>query len=193
MTLHWIPVGAGGHVVRHTSGWFERAAARREHRRPLRLVHAALTLVLGERTYAVEMAPAWGAGAGGAGVVATGPVGSRALGRSRLWRYEVRCTPDRPVPDVALQVGEGRVLTRDPRAVGALRAVVGDVPPLVWGRDQLGCGDMWNSNSLISWALAEVGLSDAAGPVPSGCGAPGWRAGLVLAQRRRGLEPQDGG
>jgi hypothetical protein len=31
------------------------------------------------------------------------------------------------------------------------------VPP-VWGRDELGAGEMWNSNSLISWLIARSGL-----------------------------------
>ena len=32
------------------------------------------------------------------------------------------------------------------------------VPTPVWGRDELGTGDMWNSNSVISWAIACGGL-----------------------------------
>jgi hypothetical protein len=42
---------------------------------------------------------------------------------------------------------------------------------------------MWNSNSMIAWALARAGQDmDAIGPPPGGR-APGWSAGLVLAQR----------
>ena len=32
------------------------------------------------------------------------------------------------------------------------------VPTPVWGRDELRAGEMWNSNSLISWLIARSGL-----------------------------------
>jgi len=35
--------------------------------------------------------------------------------------------------------------------------LVEEVPTPVWGRDELGTGEMWNSNSLISWLLARSG------------------------------------
>jgi len=59
--LLWIPVGAGGHVVRRTSAWWERLAARSQGREPAPLFHAALELRRGGVPLAVEMAPAWGA------------------------------------------------------------------------------------------------------------------------------------
>jgi hypothetical protein len=34
VVLWWLPVGAGGHVVRHTSGWWELLDAFRAHRAP---------------------------------------------------------------------------------------------------------------------------------------------------------------
>ena len=51
------------------------------------------------------------------------------------------------------------------------------VPTLVWGRDELGTGEMWNSNSVIAWLLAGTGGSAMEPPV--GGRAPGWAAGLV--------------
>jgi hypothetical protein len=51
-----------------------------------------------------------------------------------------------------------------------------------------GTGDMWNSNSLISWLLARSGHHlDAVAP-PAHGRAPGWAAGLVLAARQRATE-----
>jgi hypothetical protein len=58
------------------------------------------------------------------------------------------------------------------------------VPTLVWGRDQLRAGEMWNSNSFISWLLARSGLDTESIRPPAGGRAPGWQAGLVIARRR---------
>jgi hypothetical protein len=58
------------------------------------------------------------------------------------------------------------------------------VPTPVWGRDELRTGEMWNSNSVISWLLARAGIeSDQLHP-PAGGRAPGWNAGLVVARRQ---------
>jgi hypothetical protein len=40
--LHWIPVGAGQHVVRGSTRVIEKLDARRHHRPQLTLYHAAL-------------------------------------------------------------------------------------------------------------------------------------------------------
>ena len=40
--LHWLPLGAGGTVVRICGASWERLAARREDRRPAPLFHSAL-------------------------------------------------------------------------------------------------------------------------------------------------------
>ncbi len=42
------------------------------------------------------------------------------------------------------------------------RCAVPSVPTAVWGRDELHAGEMWNSNSLISWLIVSAGL-DASG------------------------------
>jgi hypothetical protein len=58
---------------------------------------------------------------------------------------------------------------------------VAAVPTPVWGRDELGTGEMWNSNSMIAWVIASAGLpADRIQPPPHGR-APGWAAGLRTA------------
>jgi hypothetical protein len=59
------------------------------------------------------------------------------------------------------------------------------VPTPVWGRDELGAGEMWNSNSFISWLLERCGLDVESIRLPAGGRAPGWNAGLVIARRRK--------
>ena len=57
------------------------------------------------------------------------------------------------------------------------------VPTPVWGRDELRTGEMWNSNSVVSWVLTSTGLADAAGVPPGGGRAPGWSAGIKVANQ----------
>ena len=95
--LYWLPLGAGGHVVRFNGRVYERLVALREHRQPLDLYHSALLLHLDGTTYAIEMGPAWNVAAPDRGVVAEGPVGSRRLDRWRAFTYEVRCWPGGPL------------------------------------------------------------------------------------------------
>jgi hypothetical protein len=94
--LYWLPLGAGDntHCV-HINGWiFELLSARLEHRERLELYHSALEVRLGADRFVIEMAPVWSTDAPDRGVVCGGPVGLRWLGRSRLFRYEVRCWRD---------------------------------------------------------------------------------------------------
>jgi hypothetical protein len=44
-----------------------------------------------------------------------------------------------------------RLVTDKQRVPGLLEAVR-EVPRLSWGLDELRAGEMWNSNSLISWS-----------------------------------------
>jgi len=62
--------------------------------------------------------------------------------------------------------------------------LVGSVPALVWGRDELGVGDMWNSNSVVSWLLARSGLPMEEIQPPVGGRAPGWEVGILTAQHQ---------
>ena len=58
------------------------------------------------------------------------------------------------------------------------------VPTPVWGRDELGTGEMWNSNSVIAWVIARSGMDAESIQPPKRGRAPGWRAGLVVAHRQ---------
>lgn len=183
LDLHWIPLGAGGHVVRFNGRVFEALVAARERRRPLALYHAALTAELDGTRYAIEIAPSPDADGHARGVVATGAVGCRAAGRFRRFRYEVRCGREGAIPDLAYAAPAIR-LTRDPRTVRRALALVREVPTPVWGRDELHAGEMWNSNSMVAWVLARAGLERGVRP-PAGGRAPGWDAGLRVVARER--------
>lgn len=183
LDLYWLPLGAGGHVVRLNGRVYEWLLARREGREALDLYHAGLMLRLDGVTHAVEMGPVWNVPAPDRGVVREGPVGARWLGRSRVFRYELRCWPGGVIPDVDEAVDSPVRTTGDPATVREVLTLLQGAPRLTWGRDELGTGEMWNSNSVVSWALARSGHDmDRIDPPRSGR-APGWNAGLVLARR----------
>jgi hypothetical protein len=48
----------------------------------------------------------------------------------------------------------------------------------------MSAGEMWNSNSVISWLIERAGLDAASIGPPAGGRAPGWHAGLTVARRR---------
>lgn len=181
--LYWLPLGAGGRSVRGNGRLFEAATARREHRRAEDLYHSALEVHRRGDRFVIEMAPVWSIGAADRGVVREGPVGTRWLGRWRLFRYEVRRWPRGRIPDVGEAVGGRSCLSQDDDKAARLLDLVPSVPALTWGRDELGSGEMWNSNSLTSWLLARTGHDMTAIRPPPGGRAPGWHAGLVLASR----------
>jgi hypothetical protein len=183
--LYWLPLGAGGHSVRLNGVVYEALVARRERRQRSALYHAALEVLVSGTRYVIEMAPIPDAHGSRRGVVAEGPVGARWAGRLRLFRYEVRCWRDGEIQDVSASVDSPRRLTDDPGAAREVLELLPGVPRLVWGRDELGVGDMWNSNSLVSWLIARAGLGGSRAQPPVGGRAPGWRAGLVAAQGRR--------
>jgi hypothetical protein len=60
----------------------------------------------------------------------------------------------------------------------------------VWGRDEFHTGDMWNSNSVISWLLARAGIEASNIRPPQGGRSPGWHAGLAVADRDGRREPR---
>jgi hypothetical protein len=182
--LYWLPLGAGpgGGLVRASGRVFEAVAARRRRREPLDLFHSALEVEVDGVRHAVEMAPVWAQGGGNHGAVVVGPVGARPLGRWRWFRYEVRRWHDGVIPDLAAAVASPRRVSSDRARALQVLALVPLVPALTWGRDELRAGEMWNSNSLVSWLLARSGHDVARiGPPPHGR-APGWTAGLVAAQ-----------
>ncbi len=182
--LFWIPLGAGagGGLVRLSGRTFEALVAAREHRERCALFHSALLVGCEGQRFAIEMAPEWSGGPGEHGAVARGPVGLRVLGRSRLFRYEVRCWRNGTIPDLAL-AGEPAALETDPARARRLIELTARFPTLTWGRDEWHLGEMWNSNSLISWLLATSGHDVDALAAPTGGRAPGWSAGLRAGHR----------
>lgn len=185
VVLYWIPVGAGGAgFVRINGKIYEATRAMLERRRPLDLYHTALEVRLPEARFVIENAwPSPDRHAETRGVVVEGAVFSRKLARLRWLRYEVRRWAEGFIPDVADAVGGPRLLSSDMASAQAVLDEVASVPAMVWGRDELGAGEMWNSNSVISWLLARSQLlSDEVQP-PTGGRAPGWRSGVVAAGR----------
>jgi hypothetical protein len=185
VSLYWLPLGAGGHSVRYNGRVFEAVAARLHGRPVCDLYHAALEVRVGDARFVIEQAPVPRGDPALRGVVAGGPVGSRWLGRLRRFRYEIRRWCDGVIPDAAEAVESPRILTAD--AVGARRVLdlIAFVPTPAWGRDELGAGEMWNSNSVTSWVLTCAGLDVEAIHPPTGGRAPGWQAGITVARRRQ--------
>ena len=177
--LYWLPLGAGGHSVRVNGRVYEAVAARMQRRATFDLYHSALVAYVPEGRFVVEQAPVRDDKGLSRGVVVEGAVGSRWAGRFRIFRYEVRRWRDGVIPDIGEAVDSPQRLTGDPLLARRLLDLVPTVPALVWGRDESQAGEMWNSNSLISWLIACSGLDVEAVHLPTGGRAPGWRAGLV--------------
>jgi hypothetical protein len=182
--LYWLPLGAGGHSVRLNGLVFEAVVARLERRTACDLYHSALVVRASSGQFVIEQAPVRDSDGARRGVVAEGAVGSRLAGRFRIFRYEVRRWRDGVIPDVAEAVASPQLLTDDPRQAQRLLDLVPEVPTPVWGRDELAAGEMWNSNSLISWLIVRSGLDAQTVQLPVGGRAPGWDAGLVVAHRQ---------
>jgi hypothetical protein len=182
--LYWIPLGAGGHVVRWNGKVYEGIKALVERRPRYDLYHTALDISVPDGRFVIESAPVRDDRGPERGVVGEGPVGTRWVGSFRLFRYEIRRWRGGLIPDATEAVASPvRVASDIARATGILE-LVPSVPMLVWGRDELRTGDMWNSNSLISWLLARGGVETSTLQPPAGGRAPGWHAGLELARRQ---------
>lgn len=100
-----------------------------------------------------------------------------------MFRYEIRRWHGGSIPDAKEAVASPVRVTDDLSLAQRILDLVPSVPTPVWGRDELDCGDMWNSNSLISWLLEGAGVHTAHLKPLSGGRAPGWDAGLVVARR----------
>lgn len=181
--LYWLPLGAGGHSVRLNGKVFEAGVALRERRRRFDLYHSALEVRVPEGRYTIESAPVPNARADERGVVAGGPVGARWAGRLRIFRHEIRCWRDGVIPDLDEAVASPQRLTRDQETARRVLRLAPHVPTPVWGRDELRAGEMWNSNSIISWLLVMSCIGQRAVSMPAGGRAPGRDSGLVVAQR----------
>jgi hypothetical protein len=181
--LYWLPLGAGGHSVRLNGRVFEAVVARLERRPACDLYHSALIVRVPEGLFVIEQAPVRDGRGALRGVVAEGPVGSRRARSVRIFRYEVRRWRGGVIPDVDEAVDSPQRLTDDPISARRVLELVPEVPTPVWGRDELGTGEMWNSNSVTSWLIARSGLDPETVRLPAGGRAPGWHAGLVVASR----------
>lgn len=187
--LYWIPVGAGGReIVRICARLYEIVAAALQRRKPQALFHTALVITGGSARRVVECAwPAPDDDLSSRGVVAVGPVFTRGLGKLRIFRYEVRCWDDGVIADLGYATRSLRI-SADDATVERVVAAVASVPNHCWGRDVLSTGEMWNSNSVISYALAIAGVPVADIEMPAGGRAPGWISGIAAAVRE-GMGP----
>ena len=185
--LYWLPLGAGApsgsRLVRLTGKVYEALSAAVERRQPLDLYHAGLEIRLGDECFVIEVGPSPDARGANRGVVAEGPVGSRFAGAFRLFRYEIRCWSNGVIVDIDEAVASPIRLTDEPVVARRLLELGPEAPTPVWGRDELRAGDMWNSNSVISWLIARVGLPVERIVLPPHGRAPGWDAGIVVAHR----------
>lgn len=181
--LYWLPLGAGGHVVKFCGRLYERVTAGLQRRQPCDLYHSALEIHLPEGTYVIEQTPVPRLGDEDHGVVAGGAVGARWAGRVRIFRYEIRLWRGGRIPDVAEAVDSPRRLSTSVESARRVFAAVHNVPTPVWGRDEFGTGEMWNSNAVIAWVIAESEIPTEAIAPPPGGRAPGWGAGLEVAAR----------
>jgi hypothetical protein len=181
--LYWLPLGAGGHFVRLNGRVYEAVAARLQGRPACDLYHSALQVEVPGAKYVIEQAPIHDWSSKDRGVVAEGAVGTSWAGRFRIFRYEIRLWRGGNIPDVAEAVDSPQRLTTNEDRARRVLGAVAQVPTPVWGRDELGTGEMWNSNSVIAWVLGRSGIDTASVHPPTGGRAPGWQAGLAVARR----------
>lgn len=116
-------------------------------------------------------------------MVTGGPVGFRALGRFAVFRYEIHCSRNGVIPDLKFAVNSPRLLSSDRQRAELVLELAPAFPTGTWGRDEFDTGEMWNSNSLTAWLLAESGHEMAEISPPRAGRAPGWSAGLIVADR----------
>ena len=164
---------------------YEGIKARRERRRPAAIYHTALQVHSPAGHFVVEtMWPSPDLDVESRGVVVQGAVFSGRLARFRTFRYEVRCWREGILPDAGDAVEGPQTVSTDAATVRRVLELADRVPPLVWGRDQLHTGEMWNSNSVISWLLLCSGVPMEDITAPDQGRAPGWDAGLIIADNR---------
>ena len=186
--LYWLPLGAGGSFVRLNGRAYEALIAHREHRHRFAMYHSGLEVRVPEGRFVIENAwPVPDDDGQSRGVVVEGPVFSPTLAHLRAFRYEVRRWRDGQIPDASYAVESPQLVSEDPAVARRLLDLVPRVPPLRWGRDELRTGDMWNSNSVVAWLLAQSGLPAEDIRPPRGGRAPGWRAGVELARAQASL------
>jgi hypothetical protein len=183
IVLYWLPLGAGGRSVRTNGRVFEAVAAALQRRSRCDLYHSALEVRVPEGRFTIEMTPIPDDGGAARGVVAEGAVGSRLAGRLRVFRYENRRWLGGVIPDVHEAAASPIVLTCGISTARRLVDLVPLAPTPVWGRDEFCTGEMWNSNSLVSWLLYSAGVDMTEVRLPERGRAPGWDAGIAVASQ----------
>jgi hypothetical protein len=179
--LYWLPLGAGGNFVRLNGRIYEAIKARLDRRPVCDLYHSALQVFVPEGRYVIENTPVIDERGRERGVVMEGPIGAHWAGHVRIFRYELRRWREGVIADIGEAVDSPRRLSSDLRDARRLLDLVPQVPVLVWGRDELGAGEMWNSNSMVSWLMSRTGLDIDSIEPPAGGRAPGWNAGVLAA------------
>lgn len=182
--LLWLPVGAETSRFQQASlRLWETLEAARCRRPRTALVHSALRVRTTDGTsFAIELTPEFQRGA--APPTATGPVGLRLLGRLKLFRWALQCTPGGVFPDEQWATGDPMVLSTDCSTAEAILDLAREIPRYTWGRRRPGTGEMWTSDSVIAWLLVRAGIDLAGVGPPPGTRAPGWNAGMVVARAR---------
>ena len=113
--LTWLPLGAGGWLVRLNGRIYEAIHALLERRRPLDLYHSALIVRVPEGRFVIEDCwPIPDADGPSRGVAVEGPVFSRRMARFRVFRYEVRRWRDGVIADADEAVASPQLLSDDP-------------------------------------------------------------------------------
>ena len=164
---------------------YETVRALIERRPPLDLYHTAVEVHLGGDRYVIENAwPSPDSDTASRGVVVEGPVWSPHLGRFRVFRYEVRRWRTGIIPDASEAVAT-QTLSTDAETAQRLLDLAEFIPVFTWGRQVLDTAEMWNSNSVIAYLLAAVGLPVERYLPPAGGRAPGWSTGVILGREAR--------
>ena len=129
LDLYWIPLGAGACVVRVSGRLYERLTACVARRSPQALYHSALIATTATGRVVFEMAPVFDdRGHIDRRVVGQGTVGSRLLGRWRVFRYEIRRWRDGDIPDLGYAVASPVRITEDTAVIGTVLDLVALVP-----------------------------------------------------------------
>lgn len=182
--LYWLPLGAGGHSVRVNGIVYEAISSRMRRRPRCDLYHAALEILAPSGRFTIEMTPVPNGRGWERGVVADGAVGTRWAGRLRIFRYEIRRWRDGDIPDLGDAVASPVRISDDPALAERALGLLPSTPTPTWGRDELGTGEMWTCNSVMSWVLTRAGVDPDTIAFPPRARAPGWDAGITVARRQ---------
>ncbi|OAI43691.1 hypothetical protein AYO38_10505, partial [bacterium SCGC AG-212-C10] len=183
--LYWLPVGAGTHFQRWSLLAYEAVVSVVARRERAVLYHAALKVCVEGVESTLELMPV-PAGQRREVALMTGPVGCRGADRLRLFRYQLLCVQGKPLPDEEYAVASPLRLTTDCAVARRVLELGPTVPAYTWGRRARGTSEMWTSDSVMSWLLANAGIAAGEIALPPGGRAPGWNAGLSVAGGRHG-------